>query len=267
MIRSVPLQGIPLSCWPGRLSAPQVLCLGLLLLCLLCAVLPLTATARERVQVTDPYIELRTGPGRGYPIFHVAARDEWIDILLRYTDWFKVRTANGREGWVTRKQLETTLTEAGERKSFRDVLLDDYLARRLELGAAWGRFKSEPMLKIWTGYRFSDALSLEGTVGQVQGVFSGTEFWHVNMNVEPWSDRRLSPFFGIGVGRFKNIPNASLVGAVTTNANLAGASVGLRYHLTERFVARLDYSLYSAFVGDTRSLEYRAATAGISFFF
>ena len=232
-----------------------------------CAFHPPSAVAAERVQVTDPYIELRTGPGRGFPIFHVAAREEWITILLRYTDWFKVRTANGREGWVTRKQLETTLTEAGAAKTFRDVLVDDYLARRLELGAAWGRFKSEPMLKIWTAYRFSDALSVEATVGQVQGVFSGTDFWHVNINAEPWSDRRLSPFFGIGLGRFKNIPNASLVGAVNTNANLADAAVGLRYHLTERFVGRLDYAVYTAFVGDTRSIEYRAVTAGISFFF
>ncbi len=123
------------------------------------------------------------------------------------------------------------------------------------------------MLKIWTAYRFSDALSVEATVGQVQGVFSGTDFWHVNINAEPWSDRRLSPFFGIGLGRFKNIPNASLVGAVNTNANLADAAVGLRYHLTERFVGRLDYAVYTAFVGDTRSIEYRAVTAGISFFF
>jgi hypothetical protein len=163
--------------------------------------------------------------------------------------------------------LETTLTEAGSRKTFRDILLDDYLQRRLELGAAWGRFKSEPMLKIWTAYRFSDALTVEGTVGQVQGVFSGTDFWHVGLNAEPWSDRRLSPFFGIGVGRFKNIPNASLVSALPTNANLGHASVGLRYHLTDRFVARIDYSIYTAFVADTRSIEYRATTAGLSFFF
>lgn len=225
------------------------------------------ARAGERVQIADPYIELRTGPGRGFPIFHVAAREEWIEIVLRHTDWFKVRTANGKEGWVTRTQLETTLTEAGSKKTFRDILLDDYLQRRLELGAAYGRFKSEPMLKIWTAYRFSDALTVEGTVGQVQGVFSGTDFWHVGLNAEPWSDRRLSPFFGIGVGRFKNIPNASLVGALPTNANLGQASLGLRYHLTDRFVARLDYSFYTAFVADTRSLEYRAVTAGLSFFF
>jgi hypothetical protein len=225
------------------------------------------AQAAEKLQVTDPYIELRTGPGRGYPIFHVAPRDEWIEILMRHTDWFKVRTADGREGWVNRAQLETTLTEAGTTKAFRDVLLDDYLRRKVELGAAWGQFKGEPMLKVWGAYRFSDALSVEGTIGQVQGAFSGTEFWHINLNVEPWSDHRLSPFFGVGLGRFKNVPNASLVGDIVTQANLADAAIGLRYHLSERFVARLDYGIYTAYVGDAGSAEYRAATIGIGFFF
>ncbi|HET9024859.1 MAG TPA: SH3 domain-containing protein [Burkholderiaceae bacterium] len=225
------------------------------------------AAAAEKVQVTDPYMELRTGPGRGYPVFFVAGREEWIEIVLRHTDWFKVRTANGAEGWVHRAQLETTLTEAGATKAFRDVLLDDYLQRKLELGGAWGQFKGEPMLKVWSAYRFADALSVEGTVGQVQGAFSGTEYWHINVNVEPWSDRRLSPFFGIGLGKFKNIPNASLVGAYITKANLANAAVGLRYHIAERFVARLDYSIYTAFVSDIDSAEYKAVTAGIAFFF
>lgn len=221
----------------------------------------------EQVQVTDPYIELRTGPGRGFPIFHVAERSEWITIELRHTDWYKVRTAAGKVGWVNRQQLETTLTEAGGKKTFRDVVLDDYLRRRLEFGAAWGRFKSEPMLKLWTAYKLTDTLTVEGTLGQVQGVFSGTDFWHLNLLSEPWSDRRLSPFFGIGVGKFKNIPNASLVGAVTTDAKLANASLGVRYHLTDRFVARLDYSIYSANLSDASTGEYRAVTAGLAFFF
>lgn len=223
--------------------------------------------ALERVQVADPYIELHTGAGRGYPVFHVAERHEWIEILLRHTDWFKVRTANGKVGWVHRRQLETTLTEAGGTKTFRDVLLDDYLQRRFQMGGAWGRFDSEPMLKLWAGYRFTPTLSMEGTIGQVQGVFSGTDFWHVNVVSEPWSDRRFSPVFGIGVGRFKNAPNASLVSAIRTNANLANASLGARYYLSDRFMITADYTFYTAFVSDARSLEYRAITAGISFFF
>ena len=228
---------------------------------------PASAEPAEQVQVADPYIELRTGPGRGYPIFFVAAREEWIQITLRHTDWFKVRTAGGKEGWVDRAQLERTLTEAGGKKTFRDVALDDYLRRRLELGAAWGQFKSEPMLKVWTSYNLADTFALEATVGQVQGVFSGTDFWHANLLAQPFSDRRLAPFFGIGVGKFKNIPNASLVGAVTTDAKLANAVIGVRWHMTDRFVARADYSIYTALISGSRSSEYRAFTAGLSFFF
>jgi uncharacterized protein YgiM (DUF1202 family) len=221
----------------------------------------------ERVQVTDPFIELHTFPGRGYPIFFVAARGEWIAIELRHTDWYKVRTAGGKVGWVTRAQLQTTLAENGLQQQFADVAYNDYLARRVELGAGYGRFHQEPMIKFWLSYRLSDTLSIESTLGQVQGVFSGTTLWHVNLQAEPWSDQRFSPFAGIGIGRFHNIPNQSLVNFQPTNARMADAIVGARYHLTDRFMIRVDYAIYTAFVSDQRSLEYRAATAGLSFFF
>jgi hypothetical protein len=229
------------------------------------------AQVTERVKVADPYLEMRTGPGRGFPVHHVAARHEFVVIELRATDWFKVRTVsdtgNDKIGWVHRRQLEATLTEAGVAKTFRDTALDDYLTRRVQIGAAYGRFRSEPMQKLWMSYRLSDALSVEGTVAQVQGVFSGTDMWYGNLLAEPWSDQRLSPFLGIGVGRFRNFPNQSLVGATNTDANLANATIGVRWYATERFVLRADYTLYTAFVSDLRSQEFRAVTAGLSFFF
>ena len=178
-----------------------------------------------------------------------------------------MRTENGREGWVHRRQLVTTLTDAGVARSFRDLAFDDYLQRRVELGAGWGHFKKEPMLKFWAGYKLSESIGVEATVGQVQGVFSGTTFWHVNLQLEPFSDQRISPFFAAGMGNFKNIPNTSLVSAIPTDARLANASIGVRYYLTERFVLRADYSIYTAFLNDTRSGEYRALTGGLSFFF
>ena len=222
---------------------------------------------RERMQVTDPYIELHTFAGRGYPVFYVAARGEWISIELRHTDWYKVRTATGKVGWVTRQQLQSTLAENGLPNDFGDVKYNDYLARRVELGAGYGRFHRESMIKFWVSYRISDTLSFESTLGEVQGVFSGTTLWHVNLQAEPWSDQRFSPFLGIGIGMFKNIPNQSLVNFQSTNARLGDAIIGARYHLTDRFMLRADYAIYTAFVSDQRSLEYRAATAGLSFFF
>jgi hypothetical protein len=221
----------------------------------------------ERLQVTDPYLELHTGPGRGYPVFFVVERRQWVTVELRRTDWYRVRAEGGQVGWVPRRQLDKTLTEAGVGKTFRDLLIDDYLGRRVEMGAAWGRFKSEPMLKLWAQYRLADALGAEISIGQVQGLFSGTDFWAASLTAEPWSDRRLSPFFSVGLGKFKNIPNASLVNAAPTDAKLAHATLGVRWYLAERFVARADASLYTAFVADNRSIEYHAFTVGLAFFF
>ena len=147
------------------------------------------------------------------------------------------------------------------------VMLDDYLRRRVQFGVGWGRFEGEPMLKLWTGWRMSDALSLQGDVGQVQGLYSGSHFWHVGLVSEPWSDRRLSPFFSVGFGRFRNVPQRSLVGAVPTDAKTAHAAFGLRWYLSERFMLHADYTLHTAFVADTRSSEFKAWTAGLAFFF
>ena len=52
------------------------------------------------VTVADPFLELRTGPGRGYPVVHVVERGETVRVDARRTDWFQVVDAGGREGWV-----------------------------------------------------------------------------------------------------------------------------------------------------------------------
>jgi uncharacterized protein YraI len=226
-----------------------------------------TGLRAERLKVSDAYLEMHTGPGRGYPVFFVVERHQWVTVEMRRTDWYRVRAEGGQVGWVPRRQMEATLTESGVGKTFRDVVLDDYLGRRVEAGGAWGLFKAEPMLKLWTQYRLADTVGLEFSVAQVQGVFSGTDFWALSLTSEPWSDRRLSPFFSVGLGQFRNIPNSSLVDAAPTDAKLAHATLGLRWYLGERFVARADASLYTAFVSDTRSIQYRAFTAGLAFFF
>ena len=124
------------------------------------------------------------------------------------------------------------------------------------------------MLKLWTSYRLSDTLGVEGAIGQVQGVFSGTDFWHLNLQPSPGRTGACRRFFGIGFGKFKNIPNTSLVGAAPTDAKLANASVGVRYYLSDRFVLRADYTLYTAFVERHAQRPSTAAfTAGLSFFF
>ena len=226
-----------------------------------------TAFAQPRVRITDAYIELHTGPGRGFPVFYVAQRGDFIALQSRHTDWYRVRTDAGKVGWVDRAQLATTLSESGMPTSFRDVVLDDYLHRRAEFGGAWGHFSGSSMFKAWGTYNLNDTFAVELAVGQVQGLYSGTSFWQLDIVAEPWADRRFSPFFGIGVGKIDNIPSASLVSAIANSAKLADAMVGARYHLTQRLVARLDWTEYTAFVSSNRTPQYHALTAGLAFFF
>jgi len=64
---------------------------SLLLLLVLLFAASANADARARkVLVADPFIELHTGPGRGYPIFHVVERGREVEIIKRRTDWFRV---------------------------------------------------------------------------------------------------------------------------------------------------------------------------------
>ena len=58
--------------------------------------------------VAEPYLELHTGPGRGYPVTQVVARGESVDVLFRRTDWFKVRTETGVTGWAAARELSKT---------------------------------------------------------------------------------------------------------------------------------------------------------------
>lgn len=239
----------------------------------LCALFALAAhgawaeEANERVTVADPYLELHTGPGRGYPIFDIAQRGESVEILKRHTDWFKVRTAQRKEGWVSRAQMEATLTEAGETKTFRDVLFEDYLARRMEFGFSFGRLKHDPLLSAYTGYRLHENFVAELTVAQSTGDFSTTSLYYVSLVSQPFPDSRWSPFFSLGAGRFTNAPKATLVSAAETSGGLANAAIGLRYYVTRQFFLRVEARRHVALINYNSADHFNELSAGAAFFF
>ena len=221
----------------------------------------------EHVLVADPYLELHTGPGRAYPIFDIAERGERVEILKRHTDWFKVRTTRDKEGWVSRAQMEATLTEAGEKKTFRDVLFDDYLARRMEFGFAFGSFNHDPLLSAYTGYRLHQNIEVELTVAQSAGDFSTTSLYYVSLVSQPFPDSRWSPFFALGAGRFTNTPKATLVSAIETRGGLANAAIGLRYYVTRQFFVRVEAKKHVALIDYNRTDDFTELSAGAAFFF
>lgn len=221
----------------------------------------------NRVLVADPYLELRTGPARGYPVFFIAERGDWVEILKRHTDWFKVRTSRDKEGWVSRAQMENTLTEAGTKKTFRDVLFDDYLSRRLEFGFSVGGFERDPILTAFLGYRLHDNFLVELAIGESTGDFSSTSLMYVSIVSQPFPDLRWSPFLALGIGTFENRPKATLIDAHRADADLTNVGIGMRYYVTRQFLVRAEFKDHIALIDHNRTNAYQEWSIGVAFFF
>jgi hypothetical protein len=112
--------------------------LAMLLVVMGLAAVPRPARAAStylQVFVRAPYLELHTGPGRGYPVFNVVDRDLSVDVLKRYTDWFKVRTTSGVEGWVSAHDMEQTALADGTPFHYDVGDLNAFTSHRFEAGA------------------------------------------------------------------------------------------------------------------------------------
>ena len=160
---------------------------------------PLIAT------VADPYLEMHTGPGRGYPIFHVVEKGQTVEILKSRTDWFKVRIHQGidgreRVGWVHRDQLGRTLSPSGEALGLAHAGPDHFQDSRWELGFASGSFEAAPALTAQAGYRLTENLTAEVQLTQAVGNFSDNILASVNIQNQPFPEWRVSPYFSLGAG-------------------------------------------------------------------
>jgi len=228
----------------------------------------------EQVQIVDPFLDLHTGPGRGYPIFYIAERGENMTILKRQTDWFKVRTEKGKTGWASREQMERTLTEAGITKSFRDVLYEDYLRRKFEGGFSAGRVTGERIsdqdiiLSGNLGYRFNENQALGLHFSQISDKFFSGRFIYLSLTSEPFPSWYISPTLSLGFGKAEIEPKATLISTPAIDTEMANAGIGAKMYFERRFFLRFDYKIHRLFVDQSdRSDEYKELSLGIGFFF
>jgi uncharacterized protein YgiM (DUF1202 family) len=228
------------------------------------------ASARHdslRVVIDDPFIELHTGPGRGYPIFFVAERGEQVEVIKRRTDWYLVGVERGEEGWVHLEQLLRTFDLDGQAFDAPEPSLADYSDRRWEVGALYGDFGGANVISAYGAFGLTRNLSFELGVSQALGRFSDSVLVNVNVVHLMFPERRASPFFTLGAGSIKTSPKATLVEAIDRRDSVAHAGFGIRTYLSRRFVFRAEYKTYVVFTSRDDNEEIREWKAGFSFFF
>lgn len=234
--------------------------------------LPLTCHAwfedyQPSVIVADPYIDMRTGPGRGYPIFYVAGEGEEVVVLKRRTDWFKIRGRRDKEGWVHADQLRRTLDLNGEPIEFAAVGLDQFSGRRWETGVMGGDFGGARTLSGYLGYALTPNITLQLEATQILGDFSDGVMGTANILMYPFPSWRVSPYFTIGTGMIKTSPQTTVVQAEDREDEIVHAGAGANLYLSDRFILRLEYKRHTVLTSRDDNQEIDQWKAGFSIFF
>ncbi|MCH9693404.1 MAG: SH3 domain-containing protein [Gammaproteobacteria bacterium] len=244
------------------------------LICLVAVVLQIFLTAPveaaddyRTVIVADPYLEMHTGPGRGYPKFHVVDRGDSVDILMQRTEWYLVRTDAGKEGWVDREQMELTLQPDGQEVDFGDIGLEDFTNSKWELGVLAGDFGGANIVSLYGGYSLNPNVSVELWGSQILGNFSNGWMGSVNIVHEAFPDWRVSPFFTLGAGAIYTEPKSTIIQGEDRTDQIGHVGGGFRIYATRRFLLRAEYKSYVVFTSRDENEEVEEWKVGFAFFF
>ena len=252
---------------PRSISFGRIVALWLALCPALFAPSAFAAERYKTVSVADPYLEMRTGPGIGYPKFYVVDRGETVDILKRRTDWFLVRAPNGKEGWVDREQMENTLQPDGQDIDFEAANQSDFTNSRWELGVLAGDFGGANIVSLYGAYSLNPYVGVELWGSKILGNFSNGWMGSVNVIHETWPDWRISPFFTLGAGVVRTEPKSTIVQGEDRTDQVGHAGAGLRFYATRRFVLRAEYKSYVVFTSRDDNEEVEEWKVGFAFFF
>ncbi len=218
------------------------------------------AAAREKllqVFVSEPYLELSTGPGRGYPVFHVVENEQSVDVLFRRTDWFKVRDERGVEGWARARDMRRTKLADGSPFVFNLGDMAGFTTHDWELGLGGGDYGGANLISVYGAYSLTDNMKIELTGSQFLGNFSNGYKAELGLTHVMFPERRLSPFLEIGTGIVYVEPRATIVLPEDRTDQTAYIGAGARFYLTRRFFLRADYRWHTVFTSrdDNEELE------------
>jgi uncharacterized protein YgiM (DUF1202 family) len=240
-------------------------------ICLTFALMTSQVLASEsvQVQIKQAYIDLHSGPAGGFPVIHVAAKNEWITVLKRRTNWFKVETSKGVQGWVKQEALHLTQSSAGEPVKLSDGSFESFSQRNVEFGALGGSFEGVPSMTVFADWVATENLVAGLSVTQALGDLSENQFFLVRVQHTTFPEWRLSPYVTLGAGKIRTKPRANLVqgGAETRTSDLLSAGLGLRFYIAQNFMLKLEYQHLQALTDRDENEDLEQWKLGFAVFF
>lgn len=221
----------------------------------------------QQLFVAEAYLELHEGPGRGYAVTQVVPRGDAIDVLYRRTEWFRVRTHRGVEGWAHERDMVKTLLADGSAFAVDLGNRAGFQSHKWELGVLGGDYSGATLISTYLSRSFNEQLAVELTASQFLGNASNGYTLDLGLIHVFRPDWRLSPFVTLGTGVIKTEPKGTLVLPEDRIDQTAYAGAGLRFYWTRRFFVRGEYRTHMVFTSRNENEEVDEWKLGLAFFF
>lgn len=244
---------------PGAAAALAILFAG-----------PLAAADDEDLQqlfIAEAYLELHEGPGRGYAVTQVVPRGDAIDVLYRRTEWFRVRTHRGIEGWAHQREMLKTQLADGTAFTFNLGDRAGFASHDWEMGFMAGDYGGATRVSGFMSRSFNDQLAIELTGSQFLGNASNGYTAELGLAHVFRPDWRLSPLLTLGAGMIWIKPKSTLVLPGDRTDQTAYAGAGLRFYIKRHFFVRGEYRHHMVFTSRNENEEIKEWKIGLAFFF
>ena len=215
--------------------------------------------------VSEPFLEMHSGPGRGYPVVYVVGRDEVVTVLYSRTEWYKVRAPRGQEGWARRSELALTRLATGEPAPIPPY--PQFATHRFEIGAGYGVFNHQNLVTAWGDFGITESLDVEFVLQQALGTIDNRYIATLGLRhtfIPEW--RWISPTAGIGMGH-QYVDDKVPPKPLQDSNEMAYVSLGLRGFITRRFMWRADWRKYVVFTNQNQNEEPEEWKFGLAVFF
>ena len=202
------------------------------------------------VRVIDPYLELHTGPGRGYPVIYVVEKGEDIAVVSRRTTWYLIADKRGKTGWVTRESLARTLEDTGTPVALPETRQGDFLRSKFRVGFTVGSQDGSDQISVMGGYRLNKYFGVETEYGKFFAYNGEGEMKSASLLVEPTDRWNFSPFLSLGYGTQDFNRKSRLPGRGEVTGDFYSVGGGVNYYIGFNFVLRGEYRRMTFSVDD-----------------
>ena len=185
------------------------------------------------LRITEPYLELHTGPASEYRIEHVLMQQDTILLKKQYADWFFLQQDEKVSGWAPLKVLLDNRVDSVD-MSFDEFLINYEGDLEFDLSFRSGFIDGDFFLAVEAGHQLSDELRVAVNISQVPGKISESNITSIDLEYIVYKFKSIKPFVTLGVGMLSNKPSAQVIGGEELETTVTRYGLGMVFAESKR---------------------------------